>query len=86
VGPENPSFLEPWVLFWYLWVSASYLRSYLDVVASGDILPKDEKELTVLLDVLLLEKAMYELRYEIDHRPDWVRVPIKGILDLVEPG
>jgi len=86
LGPENPAFLEPWVLFWYLWVSASFLRSYLDVVSAGDILPTDEKELTVLLDVLLIEKAMYELRYEIDNRPDWVRVPIKGILDLMESG
>jgi len=86
LGPENPAYLEPWVLFWYLWVSASFLRSYLDVVSAGDILPTDEKELTVLLDVLLIEKVMYELRYEIDNRPDWVRVPIKGILDLMESG
>jgi len=55
-------------------------------VSAGDILPTDEKELTVLLDVLLIEKVMYELRYEIDNRPDWVRVPIKGILDLMESG
>jgi predicted trehalose synthase len=38
----------------------------------------------VLLDAYLLEKALYELRYELNSRPDWVNVPLQGILELVE--
>jgi predicted trehalose synthase len=38
----------------------------------------------VLLDGLLLEKAIYELRYEMNNRPDWVKIPIAGILQLLE--
>jgi maltose alpha-D-glucosyltransferase/alpha-amylase len=38
-----------------------------------------------MLDVYLLEKAVYELGYELNNRPDWVTVPIAGILGLIEP-
>jgi len=90
VRPENPSFLEPWVLFWYQWVAASFLRSYLDVMGQGQgslpLLPRTHAELDGLLHSLLLEKAIYELQYEMNHRPDWVRVPIGGILQLLEQG
>jgi maltose alpha-D-glucosyltransferase/alpha-amylase len=36
-----------------------------------------------MLDALVLEKAIYELGYELNNRPDWVRIPLQGILDLV---
>jgi maltose alpha-D-glucosyltransferase/alpha-amylase len=81
---ENPSFLEPWVLYWYTWVSAQYLHSYLEGAVWAGILPSSMPEIEVLLDALLLEKAIYELRYEINNRPDWVRIPIQGILHLLE--
>src|SRR5206468_5090466 len=83
---ENPSFLEPWALFWYAWVSSQFLRSYLESAAPAEILPTSTQETEVLLDSLLLEKAMYELRYEINNRPDWVRIPILGILHALESG
>jgi maltose alpha-D-glucosyltransferase/alpha-amylase len=36
----------------------------------------------VLLDVFLLEKAIYELGYELNNRPEWLEVPLQGILQL----
>jgi maltose alpha-D-glucosyltransferase/alpha-amylase len=83
---ENPSFLEPWLLFWYRWVSAAFLRTYLQVVGSGSLLPESRQEREVLLSSLLLEKALYELRYELNMRPGWVRIPIAGVLQLLETG
>jgi len=83
---DNPSFLEPWALLWYAWVSGSFLQSYLDAAQGGDFLPRTERQMSVLLDVLLLDKALYELRYELNNRPQWVNVPIKGILQLLENG
>jgi maltose alpha-D-glucosyltransferase / alpha-amylase len=83
---ENPSFLEPWILFWYTWVASQFLHTYLEVAAPAQILPTSTEETEILLDTLLLEKAMYELRYEINNRPDWVRIPIQGILHLLEDG
>jgi maltose alpha-D-glucosyltransferase/alpha-amylase len=38
----------------------------------------------VLLDAFVLEKAVYELNYELNNRPDWVRIPLRGILQLLE--
>jgi maltose alpha-D-glucosyltransferase / alpha-amylase len=84
--PENPSFLEPWALFWYIWVSAQFLHAYLEGASSTGILPSTTRGTEVLLDALLLEKAIYELRYEMNNRPDWVRIPIQGILHLLESG
>jgi maltose alpha-D-glucosyltransferase/alpha-amylase len=34
---------------------------------------------------MLFEKVMYELRYEMDHRPDWAAIPLLGLLELVSP-
>ncbi|HXF57549.1 MAG TPA: maltose alpha-D-glucosyltransferase [Actinomycetota bacterium] len=84
--PENPSFLERWVLFWYLWVSGTYLRAYLEAAraAPTPFLPATDRELETLLDAFLLEKAVYELGYELNHRPRWVKLPIRGILQLLE--
>jgi maltose alpha-D-glucosyltransferase/alpha-amylase len=83
-GPSSSATLEPWALFWYLWVSATFLRSYLAEAGPAGFLPTDRRQLEVLIDALLLEKALYELRYEINHRPEWVRIPIEGILQLLE--
>jgi maltose alpha-D-glucosyltransferase/alpha-amylase len=86
VKPENPAMLEPWVLLWYVWVSGAFLRSYLDTCGDSGLLPKSRDGLEILLDTLLLDKAMYELRYELNYRPDWARIPIEGILQLLEAG
>ena len=69
--------------FWYKAVSALYLRSYLGTVANSVILPTDRNALSVLLDAFLLEKVIYELGYELNNRPDWIWIPIKGIEDLI---
>jgi len=44
--------------------------------------PADPAAIDALLRVFLLEKALYELRYELNHRPDWVLIPLVGILEL----
>ncbi|MCP8304289.1 MAG: maltose alpha-D-glucosyltransferase [archaeon] len=82
--PEDLPVLERWARFWYLWISATFLRGYLEIMAQTPLLPKDHEKLKVLLDAYLLEKAIYELGYELNNRPDWVRVPLHGILQLLE--
>ena len=51
---------------------------------AGDLVPKSKDELSVLLYSHLLEKAIYELSYELNNRPDWVRIPLAGIRQLLE--
>jgi len=83
VRPDAPVQLRPWARFWNRWVSVAYLRGYLDATAQAPFLPKTRDELAFLLDIHLLEKATYELGYELNSRPDFVDVPIMGILDIL---
>ena len=78
--------LEPWAKFWYTWVSVAFLKAYLAAAKEDPILPKDATELQVLLQVYLLEKAVYELGYELNNRPEWVKVPVQGLLQLLTVG
>ncbi|MGH7255194.1 MAG: maltose alpha-D-glucosyltransferase, partial [Nitrospirales bacterium] len=84
IRPEDFPVLEPWARFWNTWVSSTYLNAYLTTVGDAVFIPKNREALHILLDCYLLEKAVYELGYEINSRPDWVRVPLEGILQLVE--
>jgi predicted trehalose synthase len=45
--------------------------------------PQERDRSQLLLDAYLLEKALYELRYELNNRPDWARIPLHGILELL---
>jgi maltose alpha-D-glucosyltransferase/alpha-amylase len=85
VRSEDAASLEPWSRFWNLWVSVVFLKSYLAAAAHGGFLPKSRDEMKTLLDLYVLEKAIYELSYELNNRPDWVGVPIQGILEIVLP-
>ncbi|MBI3326072.1 MAG: putative maltokinase, partial [Nitrospinae bacterium] len=86
VRQEDLAVLEPSARFWYLWVSTTFLKAYLATAAQAPFLPQAREELHVLLDAHHLEKAVYELGYELNNRPDWVQVPLQGILQLLETG
>jgi maltose alpha-D-glucosyltransferase/alpha-amylase len=47
------------------------------------LLPSAPVQTASLLDLFLLDKALYELSYELNNRPDWVRIPLRGILALL---
>ncbi len=78
--------METALNFWYTWVGAAYLKAYLDESAGSDIIPSSGRELKVLLDVYLLEKAVYELAYELNNRPGWLVIPLQGIRQLLRIG
>ncbi|MBP7569789.1 MAG: maltose alpha-D-glucosyltransferase [Acidobacteria bacterium] len=75
--------LRPWVAAWRTWVGAAFLRSYLAVAGEAPFLPGDRESLAAVLRVFLLEKALYELRYELNHRPDWLPIPLSGIEEIL---
>ncbi len=82
--PEDAPILEQWARFWYVWVSSSFLKSYLTIVKDTGMVPDDTEGLKILLNAFLLDKAIYEIVYELNNRPDWVQVPLQGILQLLE--
>jgi len=83
VRAEEREVFEPWVENWYVWASASFLRGYLEASEGAAFLPEADEELEGLLTVYLLEKAIYELGYELNNRPDWVHLPLAGISQLL---
>ena len=83
IRTEDQSLLDTAATFWHQTVSAAFLRAYLAASAGAAHLPAMRDELRVLLDAYQLEKALYEIVYELNNRPDWVRIPIKGVLELL---
>jgi trehalose synthase-fused probable maltokinase len=83
-GAEMRRRLSDWAAFWQKWVSAVFLRKYLEVAGDAVFIPKTEKELHLILDTFLLDKAVYELAYELNNRPSWLRTPLVGISQLAE--
>jgi predicted trehalose synthase len=77
--------LSEWGRFWVSCVSATFLKSYLATAGTASFVPQAAEDLDLQLTTMLLEKALYELRYELNTRPDWVRIPLRGILDLMAP-
>jgi maltose alpha-D-glucosyltransferase/alpha-amylase len=82
---EELAMLEHCAHFWYVWVATVFLKSYLEHTATAPFLPRSPEELAVLLEAYLLEKVVYELGYELNHRPDWIQLPLRGILQLLKP-
>ncbi len=68
---------------WYSWVAAEFANAYLEEADGASFIPTDKEQLANLLRLHLLEKAVYELSYELNNRPDWVRIPLTGILSLL---
>ena len=83
IRSEDVNALEAGSRFWYRWVSAAFLRAYLAESGTSPHLPANRAEIRVLLDAYLFEKALYEILYELNNRPNWVRIPIRGVLELL---
>jgi maltose alpha-D-glucosyltransferase/alpha-amylase len=81
---EDQPRLAPWAQLWVTWVSTMFLESYVKSVNGGGFLPASMDEVKTLLDLCTLQKAIYELSYELNNRPDWVDVPITGVLEILQ--
>ncbi|WP_064196726.1 MULTISPECIES: putative maltokinase [Emticicia] len=82
------STIEPKVLQraadrWYKLIKDTYLDEYLGVFGSPHPLFKDNNEINYLLLFHLLEKAVYEIGYEVNYRPSWVKIPLIGIAEVL---
>ncbi len=80
---KDVPFLELWADYWYAWVGNAFVGGYLEPLQASPLLPVDPVKLATLLEVHLLEKALYELSYELNNRPSWVGIPLRGILSVL---
>jgi maltose alpha-D-glucosyltransferase/alpha-amylase len=83
IPAESTERSQAWSRLWVESVSATFLHGYLSTAGTASFVPHGPEDLEMQLTTMLLEKALYELRYELNTRPDWVRIPLRGILDLM---
>jgi trehalose synthase-fused probable maltokinase len=76
--------LAHWADVWERWTTATFLREYFAEVTGALFVPANPDLRDELLRMFVLEKALYELNYEINNRPDWLRIPLSGILRLLD--
>jgi maltose alpha-D-glucosyltransferase/alpha-amylase len=73
---KDLEFLEQWAEQWQHYVSRFYLGAYLEKIGMEKSLSPENE---ILIRTYLIEKAVYELGYELNGRPDWVNIPLRGI-------
>jgi maltose alpha-D-glucosyltransferase/alpha-amylase len=78
--------VAPWVRLWRVSASGAYLREYLEVVDGASFAGEAREEARALLPAFVLEKALYEVAYEANHRPDWMPIAVAGFGELLEGG
>ena len=71
-----------WAVFWQNSAASAFLRTYRETIAVNPLLLPSPRQAQALLSAYLLEKALYELLYELNNRPAWLRIPLAGILAL----
>ncbi len=75
--------LTPWAHVWETWATASFLRGYFASVRHALFVPQQPSQCDELLAFFVLDKALYELNYELNTRPDWMGIPLSGIVRLL---
>ncbi len=76
--------LMGWARFWASWVSVRFVQAYYAAMAGSQLLPTDPGVCRDLLELFVLEKAVSELGAELDHRPEWVPLPLVGLANMLE--
>jgi maltose alpha-D-glucosyltransferase/alpha-amylase len=85
VRNEDRPGLLPWARAWRVWTHNAFIGGYLAICAEASFVPHDPEERNILFRVLLLDKLLLELARELRTRPDWLGIPLTGILEAIEP-
>ncbi len=80
--PEDFHRLEPWARLWEQSVSSAFLQKYCECAKGVEVIPSEPLLFQKLLEAFVIDKAFYELVYELNNRPSWVLIPLTGILGL----
>jgi maltose alpha-D-glucosyltransferase/alpha-amylase len=84
-APEEHSKLAGALDSWRARASDALLAAYREAMTDMRLWPSDSQAADGILDFFLLEKALYEIEYELAHRPDWLRVPLAGAVRILTP-
>jgi len=84
IRKEDYNKLIPFVEQWYHYISRFFMQAYLATVNGSSFIPDNRDDMEILMNTFLLEKAVYEVNYELNNRPDWLVIPLRGIEAIVE--
>jgi len=76
---EDVPFLERWADLWYRHMGSVFLQNYLKTTGTAIFIPHNSEDLQIMIEAYLLDKAVYEIGYELNNRPSWVVIPVRGI-------
>ena len=83
-GQSDLERMEPWARIWQTWAGAAFLKGYFSTAGGALFIPADPSQRDALLRLFVVDKALYELNYELNNRPDWVRIPVRGLLSTID--
>ena len=83
-GREQVARIDRWAEHWHEWVSAMFLQGYLEKSRGMNFLPRTDAEMQILLSAHLIDKALVEIAYELKNRPEWVGIPVHGLLSMLK--
>jgi maltose alpha-D-glucosyltransferase/alpha-amylase len=75
--------VEAWARIWQTWATASFLRGYFGATAGSLFVPPEPSQRDALLQLFVLDKALYELNYELNNRPQWIRIPLWSVIEAL---
>ena len=81
--PEKIATLEKPAIEWERASSGALMKGYRKAIEGCPSCPSDPDTFRRLLDLFILEKALYEIRYELANRPSWLQIPVEGIMGLL---
>ena len=81
--PDEQGRLAAALAEWRDRASAAFLAAYREAMTNQRLWPTDPQDAERVLNFFLIEKAFYEIEYEMAHRPDWLRVPVTGMLRIL---
>lgn len=84
ISKEDIGKLIPFVELWYHYMSGFFTKAYLETVKGQPFIPENHDDLELMMKTYLLEKSIYELNYELNNRPEWVIIPLRGIKAVME--
>jgi maltose alpha-D-glucosyltransferase/alpha-amylase len=84
VPPDHYEALQTRGRVWQTWVTVAFLGGYLAEADGHPFVPTNPADTQALLTAYVLDKALYEVRYDLDHRPDWAPIPLRGVASMLQ--
>lgn len=80
---NDKDFLQKCAKLWYCYYGSTFLKSYIESVSSTDILPGDKNDIKSFLEVLLLDKSLHDLKFELENRHEVIKIPLMAIGEVI---